>query len=136
LLIERHWWRGTFDSAEDLTAHFPHVSHWENCPQHDQQREVDTYTILNALALALGPEINQAFYGDDLRDFFRKAQLVFEAALNDQLDWRLLPGFLVGHGYTTQLGAEEDPESVLPPLNRCFDLRMRPFHLLVRVERE
>jgi hypothetical protein len=135
-LIERNWWRGTFDSAEDLTAHFPQVSHWENCTQHDQQPEVDTYAILNALALASGLEINHTFYSDDLRDFFHKAQLVFEAALNDQLDWRLLRGFLVGHGYTIQPGAEEDPESVLPPLNRCFDLRMRPFHFLVRGERE
>ncbi|KAF1919559.1 hypothetical protein BDU57DRAFT_569220, partial [Ampelomyces quisqualis] len=150
LLLDRNWWRGTFDSAEHLTAHFPENSHWVDCAQHDQEGPADTYTILNALALVLGLELHVGFCDRDdvnntesMYDFNDQAHLIFEAALADRLHWKLLYAFFMATGYANRPvetnDLDEDPDAegdeTLPPRNRRFDFRVRPFEQLLTRQR-
>lgn len=66
---------------------------WVDCAQDVEGG--DTLGIPSAFALALGLILNPAFRIDDAESTFQnEAQFIFEAALVDRLDWRLLYAFL------------------------------------------
>jgi hypothetical protein len=147
LLIDSKWWRHTFTSIDNMTAQFPQHSLWINCAQHDVQSKVDTLTILNGLALALGLELDETYNEHDgPATFHDQAQLIFESALNNRLDWKLLYAFLISAKYVKQPKAlaAEGPgvtnthhmdKAMLPPQNRRFNLRVRSYHDLVTQQR-
>jgi hypothetical protein len=149
VLIESDWGRNVFPSVKTLIARFPKQSQWIDCAQHDDQRRVDTFTILNGLALAMGLELNETFnVSDGPTTFHDQAHLIFESAMTDRLDWKLLYAFLISTKYIKQQRsisrskdkgkdkAKASPakassptvgDTMLPPLNRRFDLRVRSY---------
>jgi hypothetical protein len=70
LLIERNWWRDTFESAEELTSHFPEQSYWVDCAQAIAADGANTLTILNTWALAIGLELDPSFGLNKVTDDF------------------------------------------------------------------
>lgn len=97
--------------------------------------------ILGAFALALGLILDPAFRIEDAEaDLHDEAQLIFDAALADRLDWKLLYAFLSSNRFTR--GAIQSPEGEvalraahLPPDNRNFYFRVRPFSRLIAPQR-
>ncbi|KAI4938867.1 uncharacterized protein J4E92_000148 [Alternaria infectoria] len=93
-----------------------------------------TYTVLNAWALAMGLAPNPSFtpsaHGHE--SFFIRAQQIFDLALQDTLNWRVLLAFFRCTGFVKPSeGSENDEEANLPHLSRRFDLCNRSFQNLI-----
>jgi hypothetical protein len=100
ILSDQNWGRNVFKSVELMTAQFPDHSYWIDCAQNTVRDEANTFTILNAWALAMGLELNPAFSIDKFSsNFTLEAQWIFDLALHDRLDWKLLYAFLTSKGY-------------------------------------
>jgi hypothetical protein len=149
VLIESDWGRNVFPSVKALTAKLPKQSQWVDCAQHCTHEMADTLTILNGLAVAMGLELDETFNDSDGPTTFRdQAHLIFESVMNDRLDWKLLYAFLVSTKYIKQQSftskskdkgkdkAKASPakassstggDTMLPPLNRRFNLRVRRY---------
>ncbi|KAH4015563.1 hypothetical protein HBI95_163550 [Parastagonospora nodorum] len=144
ILVDRNWWRGTFESADEMQLQFPEASYWVDCVQHDIPRRADTYAILNAFAIAMGLQLNLNFYGRRPENFFDQAQLIFESLLSDQLDWKVLYAFFTSTKYAGRVvdlddeaeHNEDEGRYALPPVTRRFNLRVRPYGELVRRQRD
>ncbi|EAT78575.2 hypothetical protein SNOG_13950 [Parastagonospora nodorum SN15] len=144
ILVDRNWWRGTFESADEMQLQFPEASYWVDCVQHDIPRRADTYAILNAFAIAMGLQLNLNFYERRPENFFDQAQLIFESLLSDQLDWKVLYAFFTSTKYAGRVvdlddeaeHNEDEGRYALPPVTRRFNLRVRPYGELVRRQRD
>jgi hypothetical protein len=95
----------------------------------------------NTFALALGSILDPAFRIEDAESAFHfEAHSILEAALTDRLAERLLYAFLSSNRFTR--GTIQPPEGAktirannLPPVNRRFDFRIRPYSRLVAGQR-
>jgi hypothetical protein len=90
--------------------------------------------ILNAFALSLGLKLDPSFSVNSLPhgagNFLSQAQWLFDLALHgDRLHWKLLFSFVRCTGYVRS-NMNDEMASTLPPVNRRFDLRARPFQQL------
>ncbi|KAF2032494.1 hypothetical protein EK21DRAFT_60679 [Setomelanomma holmii] len=157
LLIDRQWWRNVFATEVELRAAFPESGKWVPCAQESETAEANALTILNVWALAMNMELNVSFAVPNEAkrvEFFTQAGWLFDRALHDLLDWKLLLAFLQSMKYIVfrdgdqadesfnslfderpeDIEAEAGPARVnanLPPRNRRFDLKKRGFALLV-----
>jgi hypothetical protein len=142
LLTSSDWWRTSFTTAQFMLQNFPTTSQWIDCAQGLDRYELDMFTILNAWALALGLELLPAFNIEAYSiTFSNQAQIIFELARENQLDWRILHAFLFSQNYATRPSSEDeipdDPvdENLLPLRNRRFDLRERSTEQLATRQR-
>jgi hypothetical protein len=142
LLTESDWWLPSFTTAQFMLQNFPQTSQWIDCAQGLDRYELDMFTILNAWALALGLELLPAFNIEAHPvTFSNQAQIIFDLARGNQLDWKILYAFLVSHNYATSPSSADDTddepvkESLRPLRNRRFDLRVRSTEQLVTRQR-
>ncbi|KAF5847477.1 hypothetical protein GGP41_000174 [Bipolaris sorokiniana] len=129
-------WILASESSEQMTEHLLMDTEWVPCAQAATQEASSTYTVLNAWALAMGLEPNPAFTPDrqGYEAFFIQAEGMFHLALENALTWKLLLSFLRCTGFakpvvTTEVNDDEDAD--LPAKDRRFDLRKRPFDILI-----
>jgi hypothetical protein len=131
---------------------------WAECAQQVVGENTNTFTFLNAWALAMALHLNPAFRVSQSPDFFMQAQRLFDLALQHLLDWKLLLKFLrckryvltanepdpkgkpeakrkARRGSGIQFADGEEGIDALPPLNRRFDLRVRGFDALLAQQR-
>jgi hypothetical protein len=149
LLNDRDWWRNIIPHTDDgndsdpaALRHIGDESYWVDCAQETDGHSTNTFTILNAWALAMGLELNPAFRIDQHSDFYGRAQRIFDLALRDQLDWKLLLAFFRCMDYVRRPGAQNPQnddavaeDDAMPPRNRRFDLRVRGFDALLARQR-
>ncbi|KAI4917253.1 hypothetical protein J4E90_003760 [Alternaria incomplexa] len=128
------WWRHVFDSLDQMEKNLPEATMWVPAAQVTTGDGSFTYTVLNAWALAMGLAPNPSFtpsaHGHE--SFFIRAQQIFDLALQDKLNWRVLLAFFCCTGFVKpDEGSENDEEANLPHLSRRFDLRNRSFQKLI-----
>lgn len=144
LANDRNWLRNVLGpDVED-----PIVADWAECAQEVEGDNTNTFTILNAWALAMGLHLNPAFRVNQSPDFHSQAQRLFDLAPHDLLDWKLLLAFLKCKSYVLNVddldpkgkgkaspsvrrGSRTEEDDGLPPSNRRFDLRGRGFDELL-----
>ncbi|KAI4686869.1 uncharacterized protein J4E84_005240 [Alternaria hordeiaustralica] len=128
------WWRHVFDSLDQMEENLPEATMWVPATQITTGDGSLTYTVLNAWALAMGLAPNPSFtpsaHGHE--SFFIRAQQIFDLALQDTLNWRVLLAFFRCTGFVKPSeGSENDEEANLPHLSRRFDLCNRSFQKLI-----
>ncbi|KAJ4368013.1 hypothetical protein N0V83_006368 [Neocucurbitaria cava] len=130
LLEDGEWWQETYESLTELNHDLPDAFEWVPCAQHTASEQSVVFTVLHAWAVALGLELDPAFRlgRDESVSFFTRAQRLFDLALRDHLDWKILLAFFRCTGFveTGDEEAENSDES-LPPHDRRFDQRVRGF---------
>ncbi|KAI4652632.1 uncharacterized protein J4E79_008939 [Alternaria viburni] len=127
------WWRHVFDSLDQMEENLPEATMWVPAAQVTTGDGSFTYTVLNAWALAMGlapsPSFTSSAHGHE--SFFIRAQQIFDLALQDKLNWRVLLAFFRCTGFVKPSeGSEDDEEANLPHLSRRFDLCNRSFQKL------
>jgi len=132
------WWRHVFDSLDQMEENLPEATMWVSAAQVTTGDGSFTYTVLNAWALAMGLAPNPSFtpsaHGHE--SFFIRAQQIFDLALQDTLNWRVLLAFFRCTGFVKPSeGSGNDEEANLPHLSRRFDLCNRSFQKLIARER-
>ncbi|KAI4671648.1 uncharacterized protein J4E78_000144 [Alternaria triticimaculans] len=128
------WWRHVFDSLDQMEENLPEATMWVPAAQVTTGDGSFTYTVLNAWALTMGLAPNPSFtpsaHGHE--SFFIRAQQIFDLALQDTLNWRVLLAFFRCTGFVKPSeGSENDEEADLPHLSRRFDLCNRSFQKLI-----
>ena len=128
------WWRHVFDSLDQMEENLPKATMWVPAAQVTTGDGSFTYTVLNAWALAMGLALNPSFtlsaHGHE--SFFIRAQQIFDLALQDTLNWRVLLACFRCTGFVKPSeGSENDEEANLPDLSRRFDLCNRSFQKLI-----
>lgn len=128
------WWRHVYDSLDHMEGNLPEATMWVPAAQVATADGSFTYTVLNAWALAMGLAPNPSFtpsaHGHE--SFFIRAQQIFDLALKDMLNWRVLLAFFRCTGFVKPgEGGENDEDANLPHLSRRFDLCNRSFQKLI-----
>lgn len=137
ILIDQQWWQNVHTSQEDMEGNSPETMDWVPCAQHTASERSTVYTVLNAWTLALGLEPDPAFRADvhANEDFFSLAHRLFQRALDDSLNWKVLVAFLRSTSFVRSSVRVADQieirEHADPALNRRFDLSKRSFKLLI-----
>ncbi|KAH6882138.1 hypothetical protein BKA58DRAFT_350775 [Alternaria rosae] len=128
------WWRHVYDSLDHMEGNLPEATMWVPAAQVTTADGSFTYTVLNAWALAMGlvpnPSFTPSAHGHE--SFFIRAQQIFDLALQDTLNWRILLAFFRCTGFVKPgEGGENDEEANLPHLSRRFDLCNCSFQKLI-----
>ncbi|KAH9881805.1 hypothetical protein J1614_000976 [Plenodomus biglobosus] len=141
VLIDNRWWINVYRSQEEMQNNLPEALSWTPCAQYPEAEESLTLVILTAWALALGLSPDPGFRPEG-EGFFSRAHSVFQMALQDTLNWKILVSFLRCTGFVrpskdaggdASSGSNEGHQHVDPSQDRRFDLSKLPFeHLLER----
>ncbi|KAI8942285.1 hypothetical protein NX059_000364 [Plenodomus lindquistii] len=132
------WWQSlAYRSVEDMRAQLPQTLNWVPCPQTTGSSESLTLAVLAAWALALDLPLNVNFRPRGPA-FFGLVNEVFQMALNDTLNWKVLTSFLRETGFVIAGEPTKDGSKsghVDPEPDRRFDLSKRPFKDLVNAQK-
>lgn len=151
LLMHCGWLSRIVGEGDDPNDYLPRRAMWVQCAQHLSASSATTITILNAWTLVLGLRLNPWFspYRNAASTtFIHKAYWLFDLALQDRLDWKLLFSFLRMEVYfldrpmnqnmdvelSGELSVSEQIRDTHPPVNRRIDLRVKGFVALLSQE--